>query len=91
MFTKSELSLFQSDYFSLFKYENKTIEVRSQNTGHWWQIYRMDMPITTMIVVKHRYPGVKKYHMQFHVHTAAKACRMIMDHDFYILKNILIE
>lgn len=85
MFSKSELSLFQSDYFSHFKYENEIIEVRSQNTGHWWLISRMDMPISTMIVVKHRYPGVKKYHKQCHVHTVAKAYRMIIGHDTFIL------
>ena len=85
MFSKNELSLFQSGYFSHFKYEYGIIEVRSINTGHWWQILRMDMPRSTMVVVRHRYPGVKKYHKQCHVHTVAKACRMIMDHDFYIL------
>ncbi len=87
MFSNQELSLFQSDYFSNFKYENGILEVQSKNTGHWWKISRMDMPISIMIVVKHRYPGVKKYHMQFHVHTLKKAYKMIVDHDSYILKK----
>ncbi len=88
MFSNQELPLFKSSYFSHYSYENNIIVVKSNNTGHWWKIFRMDMPRATMIVVKHRYPGAKKYHMQFHVHTVSKACRMIMDHDFYILKKL---
>ena len=87
MFSNHELSLFKSSYFSNYNYENGIIEVQSKNTGHWWLVFRMDMPISTMVVVKHRYPGVMKYHKQCHVHTVAKACRMIMDHDLYILSQ----
>jgi hypothetical protein len=85
MFNSKELSLFQTSYFSDYKYINGVVEVRSRNTGHWWQLLRMDMPRATMVVVRHRYPGIKKYHIQCHVHTFTKAYRMIVDHDSYIL------
>jgi hypothetical protein len=85
MFNSKELSLFQTSYFSDFKYQNEVIEVRSINTGHWWLLLRMDMPRATMIVIKHRYPGVKKYYLQCHIHTFNKAIRLIKDHDAYIL------
>lgn len=91
MFSMHELSLFKSDYFSHYNYENGIIEVQSKNTGHWWQIFRMDMPRATMVVVRHRYPGVKKYHMQLHVHTLNKAYKMIVDHDTYILAKSPVE
>jgi hypothetical protein len=87
MFSILELSLFQSDYFTNFNFKNGVIEAQSKNTGHWWQIFKMDMPRATMVVVRHRYPGTKKYHMQFHVHTFAKAYKMIVEHDSYILEE----
>lgn len=90
MFNSKELSLFQSPYFSDFSYKNGIIEVRSRNTGHWWQILRMDMPRATMVIVRHRYPRAKEYHIQFHVHTFNKAIKMIIEHDKYILKGISI-
>lgn len=85
MFNFQELSLSQSTYFSDFNYKNGVIEIRSRNTGHWWQILRKDMPRATMIMIRHRYPGVKKYHIQCHVHTFTKAIKMIIEHDKYIL------
>ncbi len=91
MFSNFELSLFHSDYFSNFSYENGIIEVQSKNTGHWWLIFRMDMPRSTMVAVRHRYPGVKKYHVQCHVHTLHKAYTMIKEHDTYILKKHSID
>ena len=60
MFNSKELSFFQTNYFSNFIYQNSVIEVCSRNTEHWWQILRMDMPRATMVVVRHRYPGVKR-------------------------------
>lgn len=85
MFNSQELSLLKSPYFSDFNYQSEAIEVRSINTGHWWQLLRMDMPRATMIVIRHRYPGIKKYHLQCHVHTFNKAIKLIKDHDAYIL------
>lgn len=85
MFSNKELSLFQSDYFSHFSYNNGLIEVRSKNTGHWWQIYWKDMPISNMIVTRHKYTKADKYHMQCHVHRVDKVYRMITEHDKYIL------
>ncbi len=85
MFSFKELSLFQSDYFSNFSYHNGIIEVKSKNTGHWWQIFKKDMPISNMVVTRHKYIKSDKYHMQCHVHKVAKAYKMITDHDKYIL------
>ncbi len=88
MFSIQEISLFQSDYFSYYKYENGIIEVQSKNTCHWWRVFKKDLPRATMIVVWHRYPCDKKYHIQCHVHTFIKAYKMIVDHDSYILKML---
>jgi hypothetical protein len=87
MFSKQELSLFQSPYFLNFSYKNSTIEVQSANTGHWWQIYKKDMPRSTMIVTYHKYNKDDKYHKQCYVHTFRKAVSMIKSHDDYILIN----
>lgn len=87
MFNSQELSLVQIRYFSDFTYQNGVIEMRSKNTGHWWQIIRKDMPRASMVIVQHRYPGIKKYHKQCHVHTFEKAIRMIIEHDKYILSD----
>jgi hypothetical protein len=72
--------------FIIYKFDNLSY----LNTGHWWQLLRMDMTRATMIVIRHRYPGIKKYHLQCHVHTFNKAINIIKDHDAYILaKNEL--
>jgi hypothetical protein len=88
MFSKQELSLFQSPYFSNFSYFNGIIEVQSINTGHWWQIFKKDMPRSAMIVTLHKYNKDSKYHKQCYVHTLSKAYRMIIGHDEYIIFSI---
>ena len=88
MFSIKELSLFQSNYFTNFSYKNNIIEVQSTNTGHWWQIFKKDMPRSTMIVIRHRYPMIKKYHLQCHVHKTIKAYKVIKEHDEYILSHV---
>jgi hypothetical protein len=85
MFSKQELILFQSPYFSNFSYSNGIIEIQSNNTGHWWQIFKKDMPRSIMIVVLHKYNTFDKYHKQCHVHTLFKAYRIIKSHDNFIL------
>ncbi|BCJ98133.1 hypothetical protein [Anaerocolumna chitinilytica] len=87
MFNSQELSLVQTRYFSDYSYINGVIEIRSKNTGHWWQIVKKDMPRAKMVIVRHRYPGVKKYHLQCHVHTFEKTIRMIIEHDKYVLSD----
>ncbi len=90
MFNSQELSLVKIRYFSDFTYQNGVIEMRSKNTGHWWQIVKKDMPRSKMVIIRHRYPGVKKYHMQCHVHTFIKAVNMIIEHDKYILEKAIV-
>lgn len=85
MFSKQELSLFQTPYFSNFSYSNGIIEIQSNNTGHWWQIFKKDMPRSTMIVTLHKYNKNDNYHKQCHVHTLQKASCKIKSHDEYIL------
>jgi hypothetical protein len=87
MFSILELSLFQSDYFTNFNFKNGVIEVQSKNTGHWWQIYWKDMPISNFLVIKHKYKKEDKYHTQCHVHFIGKAYHMIIKHDEYILNH----
>lgn len=88
MFSKQELSLFKSSYFSNFSYFNGIIEIQSKNTGHWWQISKQDMPRSTMIKVLHKYKFSDKYHKQCYVHTFRKAINIIKGHDDYITKII---
>ena len=88
MFNSQDLSLFQTDYFCNFAYKRGLIEVRSKNTGHWWTLARLDMPRSTMVLIKHKYPGDNGYHKQCHVHTFIKAVKVIKEHDDYILNLI---
>lgn len=85
MFSKQELSLFHSPYFTNFSNSNGIIEIQSKNTGHWWQITKKDMPRSMMIVTYHKYTKNDKYHKQYYVHTLSKAFCLIKSHDKYIL------
>jgi hypothetical protein len=87
MFSNQFLSLFKYQYFSHFTFIDSIIEVQSQNTGHWWKIQKVYLPISNMYRIYHRYSKSQPYHKQKYVHTPEKAYQMIKSHDTYILTN----
>lgn len=86
-FNFDELSYFESEYFRNFSYLNNSVEIQSKNTGHWWLIQKIEMPICNKVKVWHKYHKSHKYHVQFHVDTCKTAYTKIASYDIIVLNR----
>lgn len=86
-FNSDELSFFDSNYFCNITHNNNSIEIQSINTGHWWLIKKVEMPIYNKVKVWHKYHESHPYHVQFHFDTCETACTKIKAHDVIVLNR----
>lgn len=84
MFTSKDIRLCSDSYFSIIKLCDTFIELKSNNTGHYWIIQKNNGSVQ----LHHKHNSTDPYyHKQKKVFTVAKAIDAIMSHDTYILQK----
>lgn len=88
MFTMKEKGMLTDGYFAVIREDEKFIEVKSQNTGHYWMIYKKEIHSGKPIILYHKHAaGVKYYHKQREILSVSKAVESIKSHDKYVLSH----
>ena len=89
LLTYKDTKIFKSNYFSKFTfYKRKGIlRLQSKNTGHWWKIAWVELPIQNMYRLYHRYPNQTDYHVQCHRRHPQALLKYIKEHDQYMLNR----
>ena len=88
MFTMKEKGLLTDGYFTVIREDEKFIEVKSKNTGHYWMIYKKTDHSGKPVTLYHKHTArTKYYHKQRETLSVSKAVESIMMHDKYILDN----
>ena len=86
MFTRNEKKLLWEGYFTILREENRFIEVRSNNTGHCWIIFKKVYDKKRPITLYHKHaPNKKWYHEHWRGGSVKAAVTNIVAHDEYVL------
>lgn len=84
MFTSTDLRVIYHSYFTLLRISSDSCEIKSNNTGHCWQIYISN---DGYIGLLHKHHIEEPYHFQFAFPSVQDALLDIADHDFFQLNN----
>ena len=91
MFTKSEISTIDSQYFRVLGTSAFACSLQSMCTGHYWQIYSKETRVGAKHFVTcelyHRHDNRSEYHFQQRVPSLKEAIQVIQDHDAYVLRE----
>ncbi|MCR5728001.1 MAG: hypothetical protein K6G24_11095 [Lachnospiraceae bacterium] len=87
MFTKAELSLVQSKYFSVLRIDERSVVIQSRNTKHVWMIFKKVLDEEWPVVLHHKHRlSDPWFHEHKKVKTVSRAVGEIKKHDEYVLK-----
>lgn len=88
MFTQSEKRLLGDRYFTIIREEENFIEVRSENTEHYWVIFKKTYDRDKPVVLYHKHTANDKwYHKHWKGYSVRSAVAGIKSHDKYVLKG----
>lgn len=90
MFTQEELLEIDRDYFFVMNESGLHVMVKSNNTGHVWDIESQSLTMgKRSIVIHHKHKDEQAFHIQpnMHPHTITEAQEMIKKHDEWQLNQ----
>ena len=87
MLTRLEKKLVKNRYFTVINDEHKFIEVKSNNTGHIWMIFRKALESNRPVVLYHKHTMDEWYHEQYRSWTVEDAVKEIKRHDAYVVRH----
>ena len=92
MFTRKEVNLLHDPYFRVIREEENFIEVQSLNTGHCWNVLKVQFEQTNKITLYHKHKLKDQY---YHKHRKCRniltAVAQIKSHDDYVLEQELLK
>lgn len=87
-FTRKEEKLLHDPYFTVIRETDQFIEVRSNNTGHCWNVFKNTIESGRKIVLYHKHRMKDPYYHQHRTcRTVAEAVQQIKSHDDYVLEK----
>ena len=88
MFTRKEVNLLHDPYFRVIREEENFIEVQSIDTGHCWNVLKVQFEQTNKVTLYHKHKQKDQY---YHEHrkcrNVAEAIVQIKNHDDYVLEQ----
>lgn len=88
MFTRKEERMFHDGYFSVIRETELFVEVRSENTGHYWNVFKNSLEASKRVTLYHKHKATDKYyHRHRECRTVQEAIEQIKSHDHYILEQ----
>jgi hypothetical protein len=89
MFSKNEFTEIDRQYFKVINETCYHLTLKSNNTGHTWNIMSRANPIGTSLIVYHKHRDKDPFHEQpnFHPKSVIDAQDMIKHHDIWHLNG----
>ena len=89
MFGKNDWDQIDNEYFKVIEASMYHITLKSNTTGHIWDIYCRYYPGGRSIIVYHKHRDSDPFHKQkgYHPQTIAQAQDLIKDHDRYVMEG----
>lgn len=88
MFTRKEERMLHDNYFFFVRETEQFIEVRSENTGHCWSVFKNSVEAPNRVTLYHKHKAKDKYyHRHRECRTVQEAVDQIKSHDRYVLEQ----
>ena len=85
--SRSDISMIDTDYFSIVEATPFYIVLESKNTGHSWQLLHTEMNGHTSYRISHRHHREDPFHPQTSAPCIPAACDYIKRHDSFHLQR----
>lgn len=88
MFTRKEERMLHDTYFFIVRETEQFVEVRSENTGHYWSVFKNSLEASNRVTLYHKHKAKDKYyHRHRECRTVQEAVEQIKSHDRYVLEQ----
>ena len=87
MFDTNDLAMLDSEYFTIIYKDIYDVTIKSNNTGHYWQLHNPEYPTPGQVIIFHAHSGHIPYHLHGRAGSLRQAVRSIQSHDRWQLKG----
>ena len=87
MFDAKELDSLDPKYFTIICKDVYDVTIKSNNTGHYWQLHNPEYPTPGQVIIFHAHSGRIPYHLHGRAGSLRQAVRHIQSHDRWQMKG----